>query len=65
MRLTGHGTITDIVIVLAIMIGIAVVATLIVRALIYGELETDMIAPSKQLTTHQSAILHDLTFPLI
>jgi hypothetical protein len=36
MRLTGHGTITDIVIVVAIMIGVAAVATFIVRALIYG-----------------------------
>jgi hypothetical protein len=36
MRLTGHGTITDIAIVVAIMIGVAAVATFIVRALIYG-----------------------------
>ena len=39
-------------IVVAIMIGVAVVATFIVRALIYGELETDMIAPGKQLVTN-------------
>jgi hypothetical protein len=29
------------------MIGVTAIATFIVRALTYGELETDMIAPSK------------------
>ena len=37
MRLTGHGTITDLLIALAIMIGVALVATFIVRTLVYGE----------------------------
>jgi hypothetical protein len=52
MRLTGHGTITDIVIVVAIMIGVATVATFIVRALIYGEPATDIIALGKQPVTY-------------
>jgi hypothetical protein len=52
MRLTGHGTITDIVIVVAIMIGVAAVATFIVRALIYGEPAMDMTALGKQLVTY-------------
>ncbi|MGI0002123.1 MAG: hypothetical protein ACRD42_03480 [Nitrososphaeraceae archaeon] len=52
-------------IVVAIMIGVAAVATFIVRALKYGEPATDMIALSKQLISHQRAILVHLTFPLI
>jgi hypothetical protein len=47
MRLTGRGTVTDIMIVLAIMVGVAVVATVIVRVFIFGEPTTDMIAPAK------------------
>jgi hypothetical protein len=39
MRLTGYGTITDIVIVVGIMIVVAVVATIIVRAFIFSEQE--------------------------
>jgi hypothetical protein len=49
MRLTGHGTITDLVIVLAIIIGVAIVITLIIRSLVYGATAIDMIAPAKQL----------------
>jgi hypothetical protein len=60
MRLTGHGTITDIVIVFAIMIGVAAVATFIVRALIYGEPATDIIVPTKQLISHQPFLRHTL-----
>jgi hypothetical protein len=37
MRLTGHGTITDLLIVIGIMVSVALVATFIVRSLIYGE----------------------------
>jgi hypothetical protein len=37
MRLTGHGTITDLLIVIGIMVGVALVATFIVRSLVYGE----------------------------
>ena len=47
IRLTGHGTITDIVIVVAIMIRVAVVTTVVVRALIYGEPEVELIATAK------------------
>ena len=56
MRLTGHGTVTDITIVVAIMVGIAVVATVIVRAFIFGEPTTGMIAPAKQLISYQLPI---------
>jgi hypothetical protein len=49
MRLTGHGTITDIVIVLAIMIAIGLVASFIIRVVVYGELAIDMIAPAEQV----------------
>jgi hypothetical protein len=37
MRLTGHGTITDLLIVIGIMVSVALVAAFIVRSLIYGE----------------------------
>jgi hypothetical protein len=45
MRLTGHGTITDIVIVLGIMIGAALVITFVVRSIVYNEHATGVIAP--------------------
>jgi hypothetical protein len=45
MRLTGHGTLTDLVIVLAIIIGVALVATFIVRSLVYGEPATAIAKP--------------------
>ena len=45
MRLTGHGTITDIVIVLGIMIGTALVITFVVRSIVYSEHATGVIAP--------------------
>jgi hypothetical protein len=37
MRLTGHGTIMDLLIVIGIMVGVALAATFIVRSLVYGE----------------------------
>ena len=36
MGLTGHGTIKDMLIVVGIIIGVAVVATVIVRGFIFG-----------------------------
>lgn len=45
MRLTGHGTITDIVIVLGITIGAALVITFVVRSIVYSEHATGVIAP--------------------
>ena len=45
MRLTGHGTITDIVIVLGIMIGVTLVITIVVRSILYSEHATGVIAP--------------------
>jgi hypothetical protein len=49
MKLTGHGTITDFLIVIAIMIGVAIFITFIIRSLVYGAPAVDMIAPAKQL----------------
>jgi hypothetical protein len=43
--LTGHGTITDVVIVLGIMIGVALVITFVVRSIVYSEHATGVIAP--------------------
>jgi hypothetical protein len=62
MRLTGRGTVTDIVIVVAIMVGVAVVATVIVRAFIFGEPTTDMIALAKQLISYQRPIFTSTNF---
>jgi hypothetical protein len=36
------------------MIGMAAIAVFIVRALIYGELENDIISPSKQLISRRN-----------
>jgi hypothetical protein len=62
MRLTGRGTVTDIVIVVAIMVGVAVVATVIVRAFIFGEPTTDMIALARQLISNQRPIFTSTNF---
>jgi|GEM_PF-1120337 hypothetical protein len=45
MRLTGHGTITDIVIVLGILVGVALVIAFVVRSIAYSEHATGVIAP--------------------
>jgi hypothetical protein len=45
LRLTGRGTITDTVIVLGIMVGVALVITLIVRSIVYTEHTTGVITP--------------------
>jgi len=43
--LTGHGTVIDVVIVLGIMIGVALVVTFVVRSLLYHEHATGVVAP--------------------
>ena len=45
MRLTGHGTLTDLLIVLGIMIGVGLVITFVVRSIVYSEHATGVIAP--------------------
>jgi hypothetical protein len=61
LRLTGHGTITDTVIVLGIMIGEALVVSFVLMSIVYTEHTTGVIAPWLDLEINHD---YHLTMPM-